>query len=460
MFATHQSPVLTVSALTALIKEELEGAFGAVWVEGEVSGVKYHTSGHCYFNLKDARAQINCTLWRSQVARMRFRIENGMQVIILGSLNVYPPRGTYSLNVRRIEPRGRGDLQVALEQLKAKLKSEGLFDAEKKRPLPFLATRIGIVTSRTGAALQDMLNIVFRRYPNTEIVLSPARVQGEGAAQEVAEAIERLNRYGKVDVIIVGRGGGSIEDLWCFNEEVVARAIAASRIPIVSAVGHETDVTIADFVADVRAPTPSAAAELVTRDKRELQEAVRAREERLVNAMFSRLQSHRAELMALSERLRDPRRRLEDQRRRLDEVVTRLRLGAQRALALRRAEAESLDRRLTMVSPVHRLAIERERRHRLHERLVGAMTRELETSRGRLERAVAGLDALSPLGTLARGYAIAQRQDTLRVIRRADEVSPGDGIRVRLGKGGLDCRVETVLDEGSLSFRPEDESVE
>ncbi len=437
-------PILTVSALTALIKDELEGSFGAVWVEGELSGVKYHSSGHCYFNLKDARAQINCTLWRSQVARLRFRLENGMQVLILGSLNVYPPRGTYSLNVRRIEPRGRGDLQIALEQLKRKLQAEGLFDTARKRPLPYLAQRIGIVTSRTGAALQDMLNVISRRFYNTEIVLSPARVQGDGAAEEVAAALDRLNRYGAVDVIIVGRGGGSMEDLWCFNEEVVARAIARSAIPVVSAVGHETDFTIADFVADVRAPTPSAAAELVTRDKRELEDLVRLRMQRLEQAMMGRMQGQRAELMALTERLRDPRSRLQDQRARLDQMVGRLEPAMRRRVAEARKTLGAAQDRLRAHSPERTLPLRRAQLDHALDALAATMSRGQTERHNRLKRALAGLDALSPLATLARGYAIAQRKDTGAVLYRADQVEAGDDITVRLAEGSLDCRVTKV----------------
>ena len=440
-------PILTVSALTALIKEELEGSFAAVWVEGELSGVKYHTSGHCYFNLKDARAQINCTLWRSQVARLRFRLESGMQVLIFGSLNVYPPRGTYSLNVRRIEPRGRGDLQIALEQLKRRLEAEGLFDASRKRPLPYLARRVGIVTSRTGAALQDMLNVITRRFPNTHILLSPARVQGEGAAEEVAAALDRLNRHGQVDVIIVGRGGGSMEDLWCFNEELVVRSIARSTVPVVSAVGHETDFTLADFVADMRAPTPSAAAEMVTRDKRELQDTVRLWEQRLQQAMASRLQGYRAEVMALMERLRDPRSRLQEQRHRFEQVHHRLEPAMRRRLAESRRALAAAQDRLMAHSPARALPLRRAQLAHAVEALNKAMRQRQAKRRARLEQALAGLDALSPLATLARGYAIAQRKDTGAVLYRAEQVEPGDAVAVRLHSGSLDCRVEAVLPE-------------
>lgn len=438
--------ILTISALTALIKGELEEGFHDIWVEGEVTGAKIHSSGHCYFSLKDAGAQISCTLWKSQVARLRFRLQDGQKVLAKGSVSVYEPRGTYSLNVATVEPRGVGELQLAFEQLKARLGAEGLFDPARKRPLPFLATRIGLVTSPTGAALRDLLHVIHRRNPGTEVVISPARVQGAGAAQEIAQAIERLNRYNNVQVIIVGRGGGSFEDLFCFNEEPVARALAASRIPTVSAVGHEVDVTISDYVADLRAPTPSAAAELVVRERSELEYSLDSLHDRLVRAMFDHLRDHQQRILGLTERIRDPRRKLLDQHARLEGLVERLSGAAQRRMQEHRRRVETVSARLERVSPQLRLASAEREVNQLQARLERAVRRRIQIHQAQFERAVGKLDALSPLAVLGRGYAIAQRQSDGKVIVRAQEMAVGEALRVRVQVGTLACRVEGIVD--------------
>ena len=266
--------VVTITELTRQIKQSLETSFPRMWVEGEISNFKHHTSGHLYFTLKDEGAQLSAVMWRSRVANLTFPPEDGMKVIARGSITVYPPRGNYQIDVEQIQPIGIGELQIAFERLKQKLAAEGLFDPAHKKPIPEFPERIGVITSETGAALQDIRSVLSRRHPSVEVILASVRVQGVGAAEEIAEAIEQMNRYGDIDVLIVGRGGGSLEDLWAFNEERVARAIYASKIPIISAVGHEIDFSIADFVADLRAPTPSAAAELVVRDRTELLEDI------------------------------------------------------------------------------------------------------------------------------------------------------------------------------------------
>ncbi len=260
---TTEKQVLSVSDITRQIKNSLELRFPRVWIQGEISNFKRHTSGHLYFTLKDEGAQISATMWRSRAGTLLFGPEDGMKVIARGGITVYPPRGSYQIDVDQLTPLGVGELQIAFERLKQKLVAEGLFDEGRKRPLPELPSRIGIITSETGAALHDIRTVLNRRFPAIEVLLIPVRVQGPGAAEEIASAVKDMNRYGKIDVMIVGRGGGSLEDLWAFNEEIVARAIYASEIPVVSAVGHEIDFTIADFVADLRAPTPSAAAEMV-----------------------------------------------------------------------------------------------------------------------------------------------------------------------------------------------------
>jgi exodeoxyribonuclease VII large subunit len=266
--------VVTITELTRQIKHSLETSFPRMWVEGEISNFKHHTSGHLYFTLKDEGAQLSAVMWRSRVANLTFPPEDGMKVIVRGSITVYPPRGNYQIDIEQIQPVGIGELQLAFERLKQKLAAEGLFDPAHKKPILEFPERIGIITSETGAALQDIRSVLSRRHPSVEVILASVRVQGAGAAEEIAEAIEQMNRYGGIDVLIVGRGGGSLEDLWAFNEERVARAIYNSKIPIVSAVGHEIDFSIADFVADLRAPTPSAAAELIVRDRTELLEDI------------------------------------------------------------------------------------------------------------------------------------------------------------------------------------------
>jgi exodeoxyribonuclease VII large subunit len=266
--------VMTITEITRQIKFSLESSFPRVWVEGEISNFKQHTSGHLYFTLKDEGAQLSALMWRSRVANLTFQPEDGMKVIVRGSITVYPPRGNYQLDADQIQPLGLGELQQAFERLKRKLDAEGLFDTEHKKPIPEFPEQIGVITSETGAALQDIRSVLSRRHPSVELVLAPVRVQGAGAAEEIADAIRYLNQYAGIDVLIVGRGGGSLEDLWAFNEEVVARAIYASKIPIISAVGHEIDFSISDFTADMRAPTPSAAAELAVRDRSELLEDI------------------------------------------------------------------------------------------------------------------------------------------------------------------------------------------
>ena len=281
--------VLTVSELTAAIEDQLEARFGGLWVEGEISNLRVHTSGHVYFTLKDEGAQLRAVLFRSRTRRLRFEPADGLHVLAFGSLDVYPARGEYQLVCEILEPKGLGALQLAFEQLKARLAAEGLFDAARKRPLPALPRRVGLVTSPTGAAVRDFLRVITRRFAGVHVVVYPVRVQGETAAPEIVQALRDLNRLGGFDVLVLARGGGSLEDLWAFNEEIVARAIAESKIPVISAVGHETDVTIADFVADLRAPTPSAAAELVVREKAQLLAQLVSLRERLQRVVWQRV---------------------------------------------------------------------------------------------------------------------------------------------------------------------------
>ncbi|MFQ5802877.1 MAG: exodeoxyribonuclease VII large subunit [Candidatus Methylomirabilales bacterium] len=391
--------IYSVSELTAELKILIEDTFTGVWVEGEISNFKLHTSGHMYFTLKDDRGQIRAVMFRGSNRTLQFRPEDGLAVTVFGKITIYEPRGDYQIYVEYMEPKGLGALQLAFEQLKARLGAEGLFDPARKRPLPLLPGKIGIVTSPTGAAIRDILQIIHRRFANVEIIISPVRVQGEGAAAEIVEGIEVLNKQRDLDVIIVARGGGSIEDLWAFNEEMVARAMYASQTPIISAVGHETDFTIADFVADVRAPTPSAAAELVISRKGELTQRV--------DDLMSRLVTH--------------------MRYRADRNAERLR---------------SVERHLQLLSPLERVKRQRERLKEGALALQWSMNHRVALWRGEFRTATAKLDSLSPLAILARGYSVCRRLPDLSIVTRAASVEEDGRLEVLLAQGGLICRVE------------------
>jgi exodeoxyribonuclease VII large subunit len=407
---TERKP-LTVSQLTNSIRISLESRFASVWVEGEISNFKDHSSGHWYFTLKDQDAQLRAKCFRSTNTRIRFRPANGLKVRARGRLSVYVPRGEYELVVDALDPVGAGALRIAFEQLRDRLQAEGLFAKELKRPLPVFPRRVGIVTSPTGAAIRDILNVISRRTRTVHVLFSPAKVQGDSAGPSIARAIQFINQYHEralregrtadlVDVLIVGRGGGSTEDLWAFNQEEVARAIRKSVIPVISAVGHETDFTIADFVADMRAPTPSAAAELVA-----------AHEDQLCSAL-DQLGKQMNRLMRF--RIVDLRSRVQEQAlsNAFDEVKSQLRNARRRFDVASAACSDSMET-------------------------------SLQEARERLGLAAASLDALSPLAVLQRGYAIAQDASG-KPLRDAASVNAGDGVRVRLAKGNLNTRVETV----------------
>jgi exodeoxyribonuclease VII large subunit len=435
--------VLTVSQLTERLRAVVEERFPAVWVEGEVSNFRLYGSGHAYFTLKDESAQVRAVLFRNRMRRIRFEPGDGQHLLAFGSLEVYAARGEYQLVVELLEPRGLGALQLAFEQLKTRLAAEGLFAEGRKRPLPRFPRRIGIVTSPSGAAIRDILRIIGRRFEGLSIVIAPARVQGEGAAQEVAAGIADLNALGGVDVIIAGRGGGSLEDLWAFNEEAVARAIAGSKIPVISAVGHEVDVTIADFVADVRAPTPSAAAELVVREKHAVIENLvdlRGRLERAMRRRFAR-EAERAASLAGRRVLTDPARPLREFERRVDEALRRLQHAARATLRRVGHRVEIDTAGLRAASPFTRLATGRQRLVHVEERLHAGMTRTLVHSQHRLGTLVGRLDSLSPLAVLGRGYSLT-RTRAGEVVRDATRVGAGDTVEVLLSRGSLECRVE------------------
>jgi exodeoxyribonuclease VII large subunit len=440
--------ILTVSELTADIRGCLARGFAELGVEGELSNCRRWQTGHLYFTLKDPGAQIRAVMFRSAVRGLRFRPEDGQHVIARGRIDVYEVKGEYQLICEALEPKGLGALQLGFEQLKKRLAAEGLFDDARKRPLPMLPRKIGIVTSLDGAALRDVLSVLARRYPRAHVVIRPARVQGDGAAVDVVRALNALCRVRDVDVVIVGRGGGAIEDLWAFNEEIVARAIASCPVPVISAVGHETDVTIADFVADLRAPTPSAAAERV----------VAAREEFVarIDSLTGRLRAgvERGVLVGRSHLHGFERRRafagvpaaLAMRGRHVAELAQGLRHALRDRLSQSERRLALLGRRLDHHDPRRALAERRTRLTALSGGLHQAHERHLSRVTSRLTTLVGRLDSLSPLAVLGRGYAVCWDASRTRIVRTASDVGPGDTVRVTLGQGELDCRVTKATD--------------
>ncbi len=393
----NKTHIITVTQLTHQLKDILEHTFPDIWVEGEISNLNIPQSGHAYFTLKDEQSQIRAILFRSAQRFLKFTLQHGIQVICRGRVSVYEPRGEYQLIVDYIEPKGVGALQLAFEQLKERLEKEGLFDLQHKKPLPLLPRCIGIITSPTGAAIRDILRVIKRRHPKIRILIYPVPVQGSDAAPAIVDALRYFNENRSVDVLIAGRGGGSLEDLWAFNEETVARAIYESRIPVISAVGHETDYTIADFVSDVRAPTPSVAAEIVVKSKESLQESIRSFESRLFRSIRHALDLLRSVVREQIRILVDPRRRLEQDTLRIDELV-------------------------------HRMSLE--------------LRHQLRRDRTRLSGMAEALEHLNPLGILSRGYSITKKLADGRILKSGRDAKPGDMIQTILYKGSVFSRVE------------------
>jgi len=403
--AVDAEPVLSVSELTARIKGVLEVDFSDVGVEGEISNLSRPHSGHVYFTLKDSGAQIKAVLWRSAAQKLVFDMENGLSVRARGKLSVYEPRGEYQLVVSRLDPAGLGALDLAFRQLVTKLEAEGLFDPSRKRRLPRYPTRIAIISSPTGAAVRDVIRVTGQRWPLAELIVVPSRVQGAGSSEELIAAIDQCHRLPGVDFLILARGGGSLEDLWAFNHEGLARAIAASRLPVVSAVGHEVDTTIADLAADLRAPTPSAAGALCTPDQMDVQQRLDDLEQRLGRLLHLRTTRARSILESLEGRLANAlQRRWQTSKNRLDA---------------------------------------------LEQRLNHAIRRDLDRRQHLVARQAAGLEALSPLSVLARGYSLTQVEESGKVVKTAGQVAPGDLIRTRLAQGAILSRVEQVIDQPS-----------
>ena len=434
---------LSVSELNHQARHLLESSFMQVWVEGELSSFSRPSSGHWYFSLKDRKCQVRCAMFRGMNQRIRTPPKEGDQVRIRGKVTLYENRGDFQIIVEHVEPAGLGALQQAFEELKRKLLAEGLFEQASKKPLPSLPRHIGVVTSPTGAAIHDILTVLARRCPAIPVTLYPTAVQGKAATADIVRAIEAAQNHGVADVLIIGRGGGSLEDLWCFNEEAVARAIAACRIPTVSAVGHEVDVTIADFVADLRAPTPSAAAEKISPDQSDWLKQLRDREFRLSNAMGLALKRLGTQLGHLSARLRDPRRELLEKAQRMDELELRLRKAIRQRLTTVGVRNDHLRQRLVMQSPHRQLSDSQDALRRVSERLVSVMQQDLKQRRDNLEHAAQTLNVVSPLATLGRGYSIV-RDNNGNILRDASNVNPGDTISARVARGEMTAKVTSV----------------
>ena len=439
--------IYTVSALTREIRDRLETYFSLVWVSGEVSNLRQPLSGHYYFTLKDAGAQLKAVLFKGNHQHMRFKPQEGSQFLVRGRLTVYEPRGEYQLVVDYLEPLGQGALALAFEALKTRLKDEGLFAPELKKPLPFLPRRIALVTSPTGAAVRDFLRLLGQRCPNVEVLIYPVKVQGAEAAGEITAALNDLGAFPGVEVIVLARGGGSLEDLWPFNEEVVARAIHRCPIPVVSAVGHEVDFTIADFVADRRAPTPSAAVELVTPDKAELKRRLARLSATLAGALARRRDLARQHLNLMARQLPDVRRSLVDLRLKVDDKAETLVRRARRVVTGQDQALRLASSRLFLLSPRRNLTGARQRLAQAAQMLGQTWRRRQTETRRHLEYSQSRLEQLNPLAILQRGYAVATLLPQGTVIRDATLVPPGAAIRVRVARGRMDCEVKEVSSE-------------
>jgi exodeoxyribonuclease VII large subunit len=435
--------VFSVSDITAGIRGLLETEYAEVWVEGEISNCRLWNTGHLYFTLKDPGAQLKAVMFKSQVRSLKFKPEDGLHVIVRGRLSVYDPKGEYQIVCDQVEPHGLGALQLAFDQLKRRLQAEGLFDGARKRPLPSFPRKIGIVTSLDGAAIRDIIKVLGRRYPNAHIVIRPARVQGDGAAADIARGLHDIVTLPGIDVVIVGRGGGSVEDLWAFNEEIVARAIVASPVPVISAIGHEVDITIADFAADVRAPTPSAAAEIVVARKEDFCAHIERLGERLTGAV-------RTSIARLDSRVHQLNRRpgfagwsarLALRGRHCAETTHALRHAARAGISRRLRTYQNLRLQLEQFDLRRRLGAVRARLVRVDGTLRASVLHRRHDAEKRLNSCAARLDSLSPLAVLGRGYAVVWDESRTHVIRRAVEVKPGDRVRVTLSEGELNCDV-------------------
>lgn len=444
---TQTPPILTVSQLTNAIKQSLESGFPHLWLQGEISNFKCQSSGHYYFSLKDSNAQIAAVMFRNESTSLKLMPKDGAQVVIRGELNVYPQSGRYQIVVRELRYLGLGELLVKLEELKAKLHAKGWFDGDLKKPLPQFPKTIGVVTSPTGAVIQDILNVLNRRFPGFRLLLNPVRVQGEGAALEIAKAINQFNEHALVDVIIVGRGGGSIEDLWAFNEEIVAEAIFKSKIPIISAVGHETDVCLSDFVADVRAPTPSAAAAMAIVDKAQVLQYLEQSRQRLFHTLSQRIRYDRQKLQGIQKHpfIASPYNILNLWMQRLDDLKESLELTMQQKLHTHRLKLDALNRQLHSLRPTVRLLQFRQQLTSIQKQLDQLWLRIFNLHRERLTNLVGNLRSIDPKNLLDRGYAILFNEKSDSVIVSTNSVESGQKVRLLLSDGQIISTVNEII---------------
>ena len=429
--------IYTVSALTAEIKSILEEEFDFIWVEGEISNFAHPSSGHYYMSLKDENAQIRAVMFKPQAHYLKFIPENGMKVIVRGRIGLYEPRGEYQIILDYLEPLGVGALAAAFEQVKKKLSLEGVFDEEKKRPIPFLSKRIAVITSPTGAAVRDFLRISYRRTPNLDVTIVPVRVQGDEAAADIVEALDIVNRELDVDVIVLTRGGGSLEDLWPFNQEEIAYAIRHSTIPVVSAVGHEVDLTISDLAADLRAPTPSGAAELVVKEKENLEKNIKSLSSRLEMVLHSIIERIRDRVKYLSSRIRDPRRNLADIWLRLDEIYNRLLKIGKICINDNLKYLKAVNETLVLNSPSHNITMLSQELAFHNRSLTQALKGYLDKKRGSIHSIRDRLDSLNPLSILQRGYSITRKLPEMSIVKDSMQVKTGDEVSILLARGTI-----------------------
>lgn len=437
---SKESSVMTVEQLNSYIKQLLEGQVGQIWVKGEISNFKPHTSGHFYFSLKDQTAQISAVMFRGYNSKLKFKPHDGLEVIIRGKISVYEPRGTYQIYAESMEPVGAGALQKAFEQLRDKLKNEGLFDQKRKRPLPTYPQHIAIVTSPTGAAIRDILNILSRRAPSIQVTVVPTIVQGAAAAPQICDALQLAMKLKNIDVIICGRGGGSIEDMWCFNDETLARTIAASPIPIISAVGHEIDFTIADFVADLRAPTPSAAAELVAKSNHELSQKINQLKRILFISIEKRLHTLQEQLKRIGKQLIDPQKKLQDLSVRNDDLFDRMNLAMVQIIKNKTHRVVLLRQKLG--HPDERIQRLRQKLNLIQVRQFNVFEKNLEKKKAQFSRMMSVLDSLSPLRVVQRGYSIITIDQT--VVKSVKQLSVDQKVQIQIADGNFVADVKEI----------------
>jgi len=442
---SDKTTIYTVSTLSEEIKTLLEAHFDFVWVEGEISNFRSPLSGHFYMVLKDEKAQIRAVMFRPQTRYLKFMPQDGMKVIVRGRVAIYEPRGEYQVILDYMEPLGVGALALAFEQLKKKLAAQGIFDDSVKKPLPFLPQRVAVITSPTGAAIRDFLKIIRRRFANLEIIVVPVKVQGEGAAADMVEALDLANRELDVDVIVLTRGGGSLEDLWAFNQEELALAIRASRVPVMSAVGHEIDVTISDLAADLRAPTPSGAAELLVVEKETLKQQITQLQARIQAGLKTALVGLQEKLRFLSKGLRDPRKRLADSWLRLDEMESRLSRMMSFVIMDRKRSLAAGERALILHSPLKTIAGLKQKIDFQSRSMAMMVARKVKDCRMGISMLQEKLKDMSPLSVLGRGYSIARKLPEKWVVRSSSQVNKGDRVSVKLAEGELECLVEKIV---------------